>query len=223
MSISRAKRSGGWRSDPLPMTLATEDTRARLLDVTHALMEEGGAAAVKARTVAAAVGISVGSVYNLFGSIDGLVQAANADVMSEFAEDLRDTLGAIAADASLRERLTTMAGAYMDFMDKRGPRWIALLEYNRDRTTDEMSTAYEEREAELLTSLAQALGGSDLDTDDATRAAAARMLWSGMHGIVSLNYLGFENEATRKRTERLVDLYVTLVVRGAATGDAIRV
>ena len=55
------------------MTLPANEVKAELVKTTLALMDEGGIEAVKARPIAKTVGISVGSIYNMFGSIDGLI------------------------------------------------------------------------------------------------------------------------------------------------------
>ena len=59
------------------MTLKHDAVRDDLIRSTLSLMEQGGLEAVKARAVADAVGVSVGTVYNLFGNVDQLILTAN--------------------------------------------------------------------------------------------------------------------------------------------------
>ncbi|MEZ5801110.1 MAG: TetR/AcrR family transcriptional regulator [Nitratireductor sp.] len=122
------------------MTLPHDETRARLIRVTLDLMDHGGIEAVKARPVANRVGVSVGTVYNLFGSIDGLVQEANAHVLEDFAtyalariretDSARDLViaeGGMDPIAALEDRLLTMASAYVDYVEANESRWAAML------------------------------------------------------------------------------------------------
>ena len=73
------------------MTLEHTAVREALIKSTLSLMQEGGLAAVKARAVADQAGVSVGTVYNLFGNVDQLMLAANLRIY--------DDLGAIGACA----------------------------------------------------------------------------------------------------------------------------
>ena len=65
------------------MTLEHAAVREALIKSTLALMQEGGLAAVKARTVADQAGVSVGTVYNLFGNVDQLILAANLKIYED--------------------------------------------------------------------------------------------------------------------------------------------
>lgn len=55
------------------------DLRARILDVTIPMIESQGETGLRVLEIAAAVGIGVTSLYRLFGSRDGLIEAAQAE------------------------------------------------------------------------------------------------------------------------------------------------
>ena len=59
----------------MPEESPTETVPERLVNATIALVAEGGSAAIKARTVAAATGLSTMVVYSHFGGISELVRA----------------------------------------------------------------------------------------------------------------------------------------------------
>ena len=82
------------------MTLEHGAVRETLIKTTLDLMEKGGLEAVKARMVAKAVGVSVGTVYNLFGSVDRLVLAANLRIYQRLNDLGRTAMADIMRAAS---------------------------------------------------------------------------------------------------------------------------
>ena len=210
------------------MTLPHDETRARLIRVTLDLMDHGGLEAVKARPIANRVGVSVGTVYNLFGSIDGLVQEANAHVLEDFAtyalasireaDAARDIIiaeGRMDPVAALQDRLLTMASAYVDYVEANESRWGAMLSYNRNRAVGIISDNYSTLQDSLFGWIADTLKPTRFGADPDTRFTAARMLWSAVHGIVLLNYLGQASDETRSHTWRQIEMLVSSFVRGA--------
>ncbi|TIV85836.1 MAG: TetR/AcrR family transcriptional regulator, partial [Mesorhizobium sp.] len=59
------------------MALDKEEMSEKVLAIAEALLNEGGAENLKARTIAEQAGISVGSVYNLFADLDEVHRAVN--------------------------------------------------------------------------------------------------------------------------------------------------
>jgi len=130
------------------MTLKHDAVRERLIATTLDFMEKGGLEGVQARLVAKAVGISVGTIYNLFGSVDRLVLAANLRIYEHLnalgearmveidaALEQKIAAGTIADTPRNRtlERLLGLGATYIDFVAANSKRWSALLAYNRTR------------------------------------------------------------------------------------------
>lgn len=67
-------------------------TRARILEHTIAVLDQGGDDAVKVLEIAAAAEVSTGSIYHHFGGRDGLVIAAR---LQQFRSSLPEDLAAI--------------------------------------------------------------------------------------------------------------------------------
>src|SRR3954469_23605781 len=91
------------------MTLEHDAVRETLIGATLALMDEGGLEAVKARPLAQAVGVSVGTIYNLFGSVDGLVMAANMRIYADLGRMVRDAIPQTEQDIARRIASGTLA------------------------------------------------------------------------------------------------------------------
>ncbi|MEZ5789411.1 MAG: TetR-like C-terminal domain-containing protein [Nitratireductor sp.] len=73
----------------------------------------------------------------------------------------------------------------------------AMLSYNRNRAVGIISDNYSTLQDSLFGWIADTLNPTRFGADPDTRFTAARMLWSAVHGIVLLNYLGQASDETR--------------------------
>lgn len=209
------------------MTLKHDEVRAALIKTTLALMDEGGLEAVKARTISQKVGVSVGTIYNLFESVDGLIRHANVEIyrqlresgaaeMAAFerAEAERAELGTMLDEETrLLRRLLALATLYVGFVAANANRWQALLAFNQRQTGDD--PAWYGRELESLSRVLESVViASPLGTDQDKVKLGARALWSSVHGIISLNYVGRVSQEARDVTLSQIDLIVRAFVRG---------
>src|SRR4051794_2583004 len=116
-----------------PRRATTED---EILDAALALLDQGGAAAVSVRGIAARVGVAPNAVYTYFPDkaavikalVERLLSEVNHDVFTDRAQPWRLRVEALAPD--LRQRLTaTPAGAQLMISGPvTGPQALALHE-----------------------------------------------------------------------------------------------
>ena len=209
------------------MTLPADEIRKKLIDITVSLMDSGGIDAVKARPIAKEVGVSVGTVYNMFGSIDGLVQEANAQILEQFASVALAAIGKkqeqwtadiasgkLDTAAAMRARLLTIAETYMNFVEQNESRWQAMLAYNQTRSVDILSETYDQQQGDLFKWLGSTIENTQLGATEEKRRMVARMLWSSVHGIVVLNYIGQANNESRRYTWEQIETFVETFVQG---------
>jgi AcrR family transcriptional regulator len=184
--------------------------KVRLLQVAESVLATEGLAAVQARRIAKDASCSVGTLYNIFGDIDGLILSAN--------ERTLHTLGLVlmasarrAGGGDLKNRLMALATAYLDFATANQLRWRAVFEHRIPDDRGVPETYLEDRRA-LLALIAVQLEG--VVTAPEARSDAAHALFSAVHGIVLLSIdakLGPFEPATCERQIRFV---VEHVVRG---------
>ena len=196
------------------MAFERDKLREAMVGHAEARIAADGMDGLRARTVALDTGVSVGTVYNLFGSLDGLLEAVFERTMLRFQKE-----AGTAAGGGRRETLLGLAWAYMDFVRRNQSVWSAFLAYNRRREQGE-NDPYLARQGPLFDLVGDALRDTALDVSDERRRTAARMLWSSVHGIVTLNYLDMVSEETEKRTREQITLLVDLVLRGMERSPA---
>lgn len=178
------------------------------------LADEGGMPAITARQVAARIGYAAGTVYNLFGDIDQLVLEVNARTL----DALRASLTAAAGRGEAHIR--SLAAAYRAFTRRHPRRWAMLFEH-RLPSGNAAPSWFRERVEGLVAFVAEALAPLMPDQPEALRAEAAILLWSGLHGLCSLEESAKLGTVTDVPTERLVDDYVTLMLAGMAGGGVV--
>ena len=184
--------------------------REEILTLACDLLETEGLDALQARRIAKDADCSVGTVYNIFGDIDGLIMAANSRTLTAMGQALQDALQ-VAGPQPLRDSLMTLATAYTQFAIANQRPWDAVFRYHRPDGAG-VSAAYLADQARLLVLIEEAIRISIPDA--ARRAKAARALFAAVHGIVALaldNRLGGQ---LRAELEEQVQFIVDILARG---------
>jgi len=211
------------------MTLQHQEVKESLIKTTLKLMEKGGLESVKARAVAQLTGVSVGTIYNLFGNFDRLILTANSKIYAELATMGRERIGAIETDIArkiaagklpdsprdrMRERLLGLGEVYVDFVSANASRWSALLAFNRTRGVSS-NEDNQEQPSGLIDIVGDAIKDAPAWPTPQKRRLAGRALWSAVHGVVTTNFFGGDEAGGRDRTNQLLRILITAVVDGA--------
>jgi AcrR family transcriptional regulator len=168
--------------------------RRRLIEIARRLIASKGLRSLKVRDVAEAADCSIGSVYNEFGDFDGLILTVNRETV----QALTSRLVAIPADDPVRQ-LHRLAQAYLAFAGEHANLLRSLFEHRMedDRPFPE--------DILLMVMQAFALMHEPLvrllpDRDPEQVALLARMMFSAVHGIISL---GLEERMVAVPPEKL--------------------
>ncbi|MEM1378646.1 MAG: TetR/AcrR family transcriptional regulator [Pseudomonadota bacterium] len=154
------------------------DIRHRAIEVAERIVLDHGGGALHARGLAQDLGISVGSLYNAFGDLDGVIRAVNARCAERLAENLRRALET-APDAP-RARVIAIGEAYFDFAQAEPRRWYMLFDRPSDLELDPQT-------ADVQTSLLDMLiRAGDGDPGIEQHRQFFLLLWASVHGLVSL-------------------------------------
>lgn len=192
---------------------------ARMIDIAERVIALEGIAGMQARRVAQEADCSIGTLYNVFGDLDGLAVAVNMRTLEALGDKLQ-TAARGAEGGTLESRLMALALAYRDFAYQQGPRWRALFEH-RMEAGKPVPDSYREAQSHLFALIEAALGAVIAAADE--RIRAARALFSAVHGIVALaldNKLGGQDADETERQVRFIVSAVTrgLAMHGSATG-----
>lgn len=180
------------------------------LDTAEAIIAERGLAALNARELAAGTGIAVGTLYNMYGSLDRLVQVLNARTLDRLYDQLK---AEAAREEKPEDRMVAMARAYIAFADEQPLVWRAVFDHQpagEDGGADWYSASIER-----IANLAITILGP-LFPPDQRRAArrVATIIWSGVHGICALAQGGNLRHVTHADPKRLAEDLVRSYLAG---------
>ena len=152
------------------------ELRELIVDEGHRQMAEHGFAGFSARQVAREVGYSVGTIYNVFPTLDQLLIAINTRTFALWTDFVRRRLEGITDD-----RLEVLVRAYFDFAREHTNLWMAIYDHRLPPGTPLPPDEDEERRQLTLVvirELAAALPG--VSDDEIERLA--RSLIATVHG-----------------------------------------
>ncbi len=193
---------------------AREALRPKIITAALRLLAADGFTGLQARRVAKQVGCSVGTIYNLFGSMDGLILATNAITLKEMRQHLSHADQSRTGDQSdTYGRLMTLASAYFEFYQAHEKRWAAVFEFQRD-DDEHMPDWYLEEIGLLMAQIENIIGYLPKVDSSEKRARIARALWAATHGIVTLSFNGRLGPVRRETVLEDVDVVVKAVVDG---------
>jgi len=186
----------------MPKRPTHEDIREKTLAAAMATVDAEGYTALNARSLATAAGCSVGTLYNVFGDLDGVVYALNLQTARALHRALSAGVEGVAETP--RDRLTALANAYLDFAQTHPKRWEALFRF---RAKGPIDGAVGRQGDALFALLRDSTGGAV--PDDALLA-----LWAAVHGVVELatqQHLLYYASGSERR-------YLTLILHAAIKG-----
>ena len=184
-----------------------KDIRAAALKSAEMIVVEEGLGALNARRVAAEADCSVGTLYNIFGQLDGLIDAVNLTTLRLLAEEVAEAVAKLPADARREQPLSALAQMYHRFARTHRNRWSALFEHRGLGPPDKRQQDVEQ----LLFARIVSAAGIDPAKMSQAESDSLRMLLAAIHGVVAF---AVNRAISPKDAERYVSLIVQAGVRG---------
>jgi AcrR family transcriptional regulator len=107
------------------------ELRQIIVEEGHSVMAQTGFGGFSAREVARRIGYSVGTIYNVFESLDHLIVAINTRTFVLWTEFVRNRLSVAEAD-----RIGVLVQAYFDFARDNTNLWMAIYDHRLPPGTD---------------------------------------------------------------------------------------
>jgi AcrR family transcriptional regulator len=180
--------------------------RSLMLQIARDIISAKGLRELKVRDVATAADCSIGSVYNEFGDFDGLILTVNRETVRA----LTARVVSVPCGDPLRQ-LHGLAAAYLEFASEHANLLRSLFEHRmeNDRPFPE--------DILIMVMQAFALMHDPLvrlmpDRDSTQIAFQARMMFSAVHGIISLGLeermVAVPPEQLRQQLAEFLDTYL---------------
>ena len=101
------------------------ELEALIVDEGRRQLAEVGLTRFSARDVAKRIGYSIGTLYNVFASYDGLMLAINARTLMLWAAHLRERL-----EVPGEDRIAALVRGYFEFASQNPRTWVAIYEHH---------------------------------------------------------------------------------------------
>ena len=181
------------------------------LDAAREIAEEKGLRGVTARRIAAKIGYSAGTLYNIFENLDDLIAHLNVSTLDRLYEACR----AVPIDGEPEAALKALAGVYIGFTEDHPQLWSVLFERSAPHG-EQLPDWYHEKVRRLLALLETAMAPLFPPGQEVERLHSARVLWTGLHGICSLSASGAM--ATFATPTAMADTLITNYIGGLRHG-----
>lgn len=160
----------------------SDHTRAQLRELIisagHRQMLEVGFARFSAREVAKRVGYSIGTLYKVFGSYDGLILAINGRTLELWRAYLEARLEACDTGG---DRLTAAINAYFEFSLVNRHAWAALYDFRLPEDVDPPAD-YVAKVSAIMSLVEQEIAAALPAEQQADAPALTRSLLATVHG-----------------------------------------
>ncbi len=180
--------------------------RVLMLETARDLIAANGLRSLKVRDVAEAADCSIGSVYNEFGDFDGLILTVNRETVQALAANLR----AVPADHPLRQ-LHGLAATYLEFATQHSNLLRSLFEHRMENDRpfpEDILHMVMQAFALMHAPMARLLP----DRDQKQVALLARLMFSAVHGIISLGLeermVAVPPENLRQQVAQFIDTHL---------------
>lgn len=155
-----------------------------VLHEARKLVADHGLSALTARTLAQAVGCSVGTLYNLYPNLDTVRLHLNAELLDRLQVVMAAADEAVAADAAVETRLLALAKAYLSFARSNLNLFQTLIDNRPPVLTEPLPDWLLERIVRLRRGIEMAVAPliPHASPDRLERAAATT--WAAVNGLV---------------------------------------
>lgn len=165
-----------------------DDLRTLCVMHGHAHLAEVGLARFSGREVAKRVGYSIGTIANVFGSVDGLLTAINSRSFEVWAGMLRERLVSAETASTGEDRIAALVDGYFAFAEREPELWSAIFAH---RLPDGAALPDADRETRAaLTRIVENEIAAVLPADAPDVPRLARSLVAVVHGHCSFVVTG---------------------------------
>lgn len=187
-----------------------EELKKMILEAAYEMLATEGYTNLSTRKIAAKIGYTVGTLYNVFQNLDDIFMHLNARTMKSLSEQLK-----LAAKGKGVNKLKSLAEAYINFAEKNFNLWSMVFEYRFPVDTN-FPKWYQEA-VEALTREYAEMVQSDLVLGQNDPKDTLNVLWSSIHGICVLSVRGKLDRAGAKSALNLVDNFLTNYTKGLSS------
>jgi AcrR family transcriptional regulator len=185
-----------------------EEIRCMALDAAETLVTTKGYRGISTRSIASAIGYTVGTLYLVFENLDDIIRQVNGRTLDKLYDWVHERCNDTGTPG---EALLALSGAYIAYAENNELRWSMLFEQTEGRS-ELLPDWYQNKRNRVFSLVEAALQPLSQDEDEIRRLA--RVLWAGVHGICTLKIRRRMDIAGDQSAEEMVQLLVDNFLRG---------
>lgn len=186
-----------------------DELKKMILEAAYEMLATDGYTNLSTRKIAAKIGYTVGTLYNVFQNLDDIFMHLNARTLKALSVELK-----LAAKGKGVAKLKSLAAAYIVFAEKNFNLWSMVFEYRFPKDT--VIPKWYQESIDALYAEYAALIKSDVVFGKNDAKDTLNVLWSGIHGICVLSVKGKLDRAGAKSAVKLVDNFLESYTKGLA-------
>ncbi len=186
-----------------------EELSKMILDAAYDILEKEGYAKLSTRKIAAQIGYTVGTLYNVFQNLDDIFTHLNGRTLDKLIQHLNT---AVASD-SKESKVKVLAQAYIDFSRQNFNLWSTLFDY-RFSENHQIPKWYNEKINSLYGAVEKSIRPLLSTKHQDETKEIITVLWSGIHGICILSIKGKLDRTGVESASVLVDHFLNNYMRG---------
>ena len=158
-----------------------EELEALIVGASRDIIAENGLSHLSTRRIAAEIGYSPGTIYNVFNDLDAVISKVNTHTLKE----LNATLSGLQMTDDALANARLVLAAYLEFQNSEPLLWVALVQHStKDYAGTDAGYAaqIEKAFAHVEAVLSPLFGPGHVDEV----RVAVRVLWASLQGISNL-------------------------------------
>jgi AcrR family transcriptional regulator len=152
-----------------------------IVKTASAIVTKDGLAKLSTRKIAAEIGYTVGTLYNIFQNMDDILIHVNGVTLDKLLKCLKSVIKKSPSNTVVEN----LANAYINFGIENYNTWSLLFEY-RFQDGQVFPRWYREKIESIFDLVRQALKANIPDIKDEVLKESIMVLWAGIHGICIL-------------------------------------
>jgi len=184
-----------------------QELHATILTVATQIIKDEGMKSLSVRKIAKEIGCAVGTIYNIFNSIDDIFLTINAATMTRLYKQLQQEAQ---EESDSLTALVMLGRAYVAFSRDNYHLWSLLVDHKLQPGST-LPVNVQEKIDDLFL-LVSGMVAPLVSNDKGKADLAAKVLWASLHGVCSLAMSGkldtVKAEATDVLAESLVRNYL---------------
>lgn len=185
-----------------------DELKALVLDCARSQIESDGLDGLTARRIAAAIGYSPGTIYNVFDNLDHVISAVNEETLRALNEDL----STVSFGGDALEDARQVLDVYISFREKHPALWDAVLAHAIKPGVSQPDSYIKEIETSFGYA-ARAIAPAFVGDAEGLRLAVD-VLWSSLQGIFSVSPHGLLATDVQSRRREMAEFLVETYLKG---------